>query len=419
MFSFDCACRQYLISLDPTELTQLIRFKAVLVIQLFNVVFTRAVFFGSLAFQTAIMLRQKDYISGNCFLAPTLAMTGINMIAVWNMIWLVIEWLPVGEEQKTPLQRADSMCSSMPAVDPASDVECCNQKNANTKSIPSKKSKRANFPGPDTGRSVKTTSEAGFAEEGGTKRSGTRQARSECQDNEADSDEEGLTFGRSTMQKRSARTKKSACPNSPSCGGDEDSDDELKKNVSSRAGGNMKYARMKPDVAGEVAAQIVELELERQQARQASAERQREEEAAQKLKEEERIQREARERNEEALKRTAGIARGRGERLRRDAERRASLSSNSDPPIVDHAVLLTEGKLEHETHYTMLGIWPDADDGAIRRAFHKLSKKWHPDKNPEHVSDAESIFKEIKGAYETLSEEDKRRKYDKTLLRAP
>jgi DnaJ-related protein SCJ1 len=60
--------------------------------------------------------------------------------------------------------------------------------------------------------------------------------------------------------------------------------------------------------------------------------------------------------------------------------------------------------------YRILGVTPDADPGAIKRAYHKLSLKWHPDKNTS--PEAEQMFMLIATAYETLGDIDKRRQYD-------
>lgn len=47
----------------------------------------------------------------------------------------------------------------------------------------------------------------------------------------------------------------------------------------------------------------------------------------------------------------------------------------------------------------------------IKRAYRDLSKKWHPDKNPNN-KEAEDKYVEIAGAYDVLSDDEKRRIYD-------
>ena len=59
----------------------------------------------------------------------------------------------------------------------------------------------------------------------------------------------------------------------------------------------------------------------------------------------------------------------------------------------------------------MLGVPRDADQDAIRRAYRKLAREYHPDLNSD--SDAEERFKELGEAYEVLSDADKRERYDR------
>ena len=62
--------------------------------------------------------------------------------------------------------------------------------------------------------------------------------------------------------------------------------------------------------------------------------------------------------------------------------------------------------------YEVLGVPRDADETQIKKAFRKLAVKYHPDKN-QGKKDAEEKFKQINEAYEVLSDEEKRKKYDK------
>ena len=66
------------------------------------------------------------------------------------------------------------------------------------------------------------------------------------------------------------------------------------------------------------------------------------------------------------------------------------------------------------TYYEVLGVTPDADNGTIKKAFHTLSKKYHPDLNPTST-DAEDKFKRINEAYSVLSDEGSRQQYDVRL----
>ena len=62
-------------------------------------------------------------------------------------------------------------------------------------------------------------------------------------------------------------------------------------------------------------------------------------------------------------------------------------------------------------YYETLGVDRGADDAALKSAYRKLAMKWHPDRNQGDAS-AESKFKEVKEAYEMLSDAEKRGAYD-------
>lgn len=61
--------------------------------------------------------------------------------------------------------------------------------------------------------------------------------------------------------------------------------------------------------------------------------------------------------------------------------------------------------------YQELGVDKTADDAAIKKAYRKLARKYHPDQNPGD-SAAESRFKNISEAYTVLSDKQQRQKYD-------
>lgn len=64
-----------------------------------------------------------------------------------------------------------------------------------------------------------------------------------------------------------------------------------------------------------------------------------------------------------------------------------------------------------EDYYQTLGVSKDASKDEIKKAYRKLAVKYHPDKNPGDTA-AEEKFKKATEAYEVLSDEDKRHKYD-------
>lgn len=64
-----------------------------------------------------------------------------------------------------------------------------------------------------------------------------------------------------------------------------------------------------------------------------------------------------------------------------------------------------------EDFYKILGVKKDATAEAIKKAYRKLARKWHPDVNPGN-KEAEQKFKEISQAYDALGDEKKRKLYD-------
>jgi len=62
--------------------------------------------------------------------------------------------------------------------------------------------------------------------------------------------------------------------------------------------------------------------------------------------------------------------------------------------------------------YVVLGVRRDATLEEIRRAYRRLARKYHPDLNPGDRRAAE-LFRQISEAYETLSDPDRRREYDR------
>ncbi|XP_020798329.1 dnaJ homolog subfamily B member 6 isoform X2 [Drosophila serrata] len=63
-------------------------------------------------------------------------------------------------------------------------------------------------------------------------------------------------------------------------------------------------------------------------------------------------------------------------------------------------------------YYKVLDVPRSATDSEVKKAYRKLALKWHPDKNPDNVEEANKRFRELSEAYEVLSDEKKRRIYD-------
>jgi molecular chaperone DnaJ len=62
-------------------------------------------------------------------------------------------------------------------------------------------------------------------------------------------------------------------------------------------------------------------------------------------------------------------------------------------------------------YYAALGVPKDASAADIKKAYRKLARELHPDKNPGDAK-AEARFKEVSEAYDVLSDESRRREYD-------
>ena len=61
--------------------------------------------------------------------------------------------------------------------------------------------------------------------------------------------------------------------------------------------------------------------------------------------------------------------------------------------------------------YDVLGVAKDASPEAIKKAYRKLARKWHPDMNPGN-KESEQKFKEISAAYDCFGTKEKRKLYD-------
>jgi curved DNA-binding protein len=68
--------------------------------------------------------------------------------------------------------------------------------------------------------------------------------------------------------------------------------------------------------------------------------------------------------------------------------------------------------MQYRDYYQTLGVGKDASQEEIKKAYRKLARKYHPDVNPDDTN-AEEKFKDINEAYQVLSDEDKRAKYDR------
>src|SRR3954451_1729727 len=62
--------------------------------------------------------------------------------------------------------------------------------------------------------------------------------------------------------------------------------------------------------------------------------------------------------------------------------------------------------------YKILGVDKKASQDDIKKAYRKLARKYHPDRNPDDEK-AEERFKEVQAAYDVLGDPEKRKQYDR------
>ncbi|MEO0855485.1 MAG: DnaJ domain-containing protein, partial [Bacteroidota bacterium] len=63
-------------------------------------------------------------------------------------------------------------------------------------------------------------------------------------------------------------------------------------------------------------------------------------------------------------------------------------------------------------YYETLGVAERASAADIKKAYRRLAREYHPDRNPDNP-EAEERFKEVQQAYDVLGDEEKRKKYDR------
>ena len=67
--------------------------------------------------------------------------------------------------------------------------------------------------------------------------------------------------------------------------------------------------------------------------------------------------------------------------------------------------------MSKQCYYETLEIQKNSSEGELKKAYRRMAMKFHPDRNPDNA-EAEHKFKEVKEAYEVLSDSQKRAAYD-------
>lgn len=88
-------------------------------------------------------------------------------------------------------------------------------------------------------------------------------------------------------------------------------------------------------------------------------------------------------------------------------------------PNFDAYVMQIHAVLDRLDYYRLLGVAPQDDVGKVKKAFHSIAAKFHPDRNrdaPDQVQKAiYDIFKRLNEAYRVLCDHERRQMYNQTL----
>lgn len=92
--------------------------------------------------------------------------------------------------------------------------------------------------------------------------------------------------------------------------------------------------------------------------------------------------------------------------------------SNRDPQF-DEYVLKIHGVLDRLDYYRLLGVAQNVTRAELKRAFYKIARKFHPDRNRDAEATVSSalydIYKRLNEAYGVLGSDDRRKAYDENL----
>lgn len=105
-----------------------------------------------------------------------------------------------------------------------------------------------------------------------------------------------------------------------------------------------------------------------------------------------------------------------GEAVRTYQQAMENAENDEDKQTCQEKIKKAETALKQskeKNYYKILGVSRNAKKGEIKKAYRDGALKWHPDKNADNVEEAEKMFQDISEAYEVLSDEEKRGKYDR------
>ncbi|XP_062383124.1 dnaJ homolog subfamily B member 12b [Sardina pilchardus] len=111
---------------------------------------------------------------------------------------------------------------------------------------------------------------------------------------------------------------------------------------------------------------------------------------------------------------SAGTGNGTETRRRANVENDSAKfgkASDSSKPYTSEQIDAVKRVKQCKDYYEILGVQKDANEEDLKKAYRKLALKFHPDKN--HAPGATEAFKAIGNAYAVLSNNEKRRQYDR------
>ena len=98
-----------------------------------------------------------------------------------------------------------------------------------------------------------------------------------------------------------------------------------------------------------------------------------------------------------------------------EAEARRVLSANRSNRKAHEIIQEVQKQKKMTTrkdYYKILEVDKRADEATIKKAYKKLARKWHPDKNRDNIEAAQKMFHDVAEAYEVLTDPEKKALFD-------